>query len=530
MWWRSGGSSTVPGKNRSSLVRSAVAGPAAQRDRHPQRVLPPAARASSSALASACSCRALSRSTCRMTSVPSPSSSSPRARTSQSWPVASAASSTLNAPGRVAALVHGTEQRPACPTPRSPSSASHSPRRRPSPPGWQPRSQSAAGADQAGQEHAAPAALASARAGRGLLDQLDVHDAAGGAASAARDRHGSTSGPWRRWAARPSPRRAAGWPAPRWRGRAARPGRRGRAPAGRGRSSSPRRCRAPARSRRCAGRPAGTPAAARSSRALLSASRAWVIWSAVVLASAISSGSASLRQQVRSTAPTVLPGDRVVDRHPGAGQVLQVLGVVLVPEHVRGLAALQRGADPVGADELLGVAEARARAGPRPGAARGRGPPVSRLSTTPAASVRMMLIGWPSRCSRRLPQHRHGAAGQRGVQIGVADVGQLDAVGGDVPLPGPPPGRQDRLAHLARVDGLGASGTAPGPRPARSLSARAASARRGHHMRLPCLPVPALEPVSPRARACRVRVVRMYHDKPRALPDLCLKLRPPPPT
>ena len=54
-----------------------------------------------------------------------------------------------------------------------------------------------------------------------------------------------------------------------------------------------------------------------------------------------------------------LAGDRVADRHRGASEVLQVLGVVLVPEHVRRLAALQRGADPVGADELLGVAEAR---------------------------------------------------------------------------------------------------------------------------------------------------------------------------
>ena len=57
-----------------------------------------------------------------------------------------------------------------------------------------------------------------------------------------------------------------------------------------------------------------------------------------------------------------LAGDRVMDRHPGAGEVLQVLRVVLVAEDVRGLAALQRGADAVGADELLGVAEARAPA------------------------------------------------------------------------------------------------------------------------------------------------------------------------
>src|SRR5207247_10882946 len=38
-----------------------------------------------------------------------------------------------------------------------------------------------------------------------------------------------------------------------------------------------------------------------------SVSRAWVIWSAVVFTRATSSGSASFRQHVRSTAPIVLP-------------------------------------------------------------------------------------------------------------------------------------------------------------------------------------------------------------------------------
>jgi len=52
-------------------------------------------------------------------------------------------------------------------------------------------------------------------------------------------------------------------------------------------------------------------------------------------------------------------GDRMPDRHRGAGEVLKMLGVVLVPEHVRRPAAFQRGTDPVGAGELLGVAEAR---------------------------------------------------------------------------------------------------------------------------------------------------------------------------
>ena len=43
------------------------------------------------------------------------------------------------------------------------------------------------------------------------------------------------------------------------------------------------------------------------SRLLLAVTRAWVIWSAVALTSEIISGSASLRQQVRSITPTVLP-------------------------------------------------------------------------------------------------------------------------------------------------------------------------------------------------------------------------------
>ena len=43
----------------------------------------------------------------------------------------------------------------------------------------------------------------------------------------------------------------------------------------------------------------------------------------------------------------------MADRHRGAGEVLQVLGVMLVPEYVHRLADLQRGADAVGADEVL---------------------------------------------------------------------------------------------------------------------------------------------------------------------------------
>ena len=54
-----------------------------------------------------------------------------------------------------------------------------------------------------------------------------------------------------------------------------------------------------------------------------------------------------------------LAGDGVVNGHPGAGQALQMLRVVLVAEDVRRPPGLQRGADAVGADEFLGVVEAR---------------------------------------------------------------------------------------------------------------------------------------------------------------------------
>ena len=50
--------------------------------------------------------------------------------------------------------------------------------------------------------------------------------------------------------------------------------------------------------------------------------------------------------------------DRVPDRHPGTGELLEVLDVVLVAEHPRRAAAFERGADAVRADVLLGVAEA----------------------------------------------------------------------------------------------------------------------------------------------------------------------------
>ena len=63
-------------------------------------------------------------------------------------------------------------------------------------------------------------------------------------------------------------------------------------------------------------------------------------------------GPASRRQQVRSTTPSTLRVTGCRIGTPGAGELLQVLDVVLVAEHPRRAAALQRGADAVRADVL----------------------------------------------------------------------------------------------------------------------------------------------------------------------------------
>ncbi len=59
-------------------------------------------------------------------------------------------------------------------------------------------------------------------------------------------------------------------------------------------------------------------------------------------------------------------------------------------------------------------------------------------------------------------QHRQGIAGQRSVEVGVADIGQVDTVGRDMPFPGAPPGRQDQAPYLARPDGLRRQEPLPG--------------------------------------------------------------------
>ena len=192
-----------------------------------------------------------------------------------------------------------------------------------------------------------------------------------------------------------------------------------------------------------------------------SVSSACRICTAVVLASVISSGPASLRQHVRSTAPTVLPEIGCWIGTPGAGEVLEVLGVVLVAEHVHRLAALEGRADPVGADELLGIAEARNEQDAVE-VARQVGVAGQPGQHEPGVVGEHDADRLPGELLVQPAQHGLGAAGQRSVQVRVAHVRHLDAVGGDVAPLGPQPRREDGLAHLARLDRLGGEEAHPG--------------------------------------------------------------------
>ena len=146
-----------------------------------------------------------------------------------------------------------------------------------------------------------------------------------------------------------------------------------------------------------------------------------------------------------------LAGHRVLDRDPGAGHALEVLRVVLVPEHVGGPAGLQRRPDAVGADDVLGVGE--------PGRQHDRVQvPLEVVVAGVAEQHQASGVGEhdADRLAVQLvvqvPQHRLGGAGQRRLQVGRPQVGQPQPVRRDVPLPGPPPGRQDRLPDRRPVN------------------------------------------------------------------------------
>ncbi len=144
--------------------------------------------------------------------------------------------------------------------------------------------------------------------------------------------------------------------------------------------------------------------------------------------------------------------DRVPHRHPGTGELLQVLHVVLVAEDPRRAAALQRGADAVGADVLLGVAEAG-----------GEPDPVQALLQALVAGVAGEddavgvaeddADGLAGELLRGLRQHRSRGAQQGGLAVQVGLERDVEVVDRDVPEPGPGPRRQDRLPHDVRRRG-----------------------------------------------------------------------------
>jgi hypothetical protein len=133
-----------------------------------------------------------------------------------------------------------------------------------------------------------------------------------------------------------------------------------------------------------------------------------------------------------------LAGERVVDGDACAGEALEVLGIVLMAEDVRRAAGLQGGADAVGADAFLGVAEAgrehdavkvafQVDVGGQPGQDQ---PGAVGQDDADRLAVELLV---------QLAQHRIGAAGKRGLQVGISKIAQVDVIGGDLPLAGAPP-------------------------------------------------------------------------------------------
>jgi hypothetical protein len=142
------------------------------------------------------------------------------------------------------------------------------------------------------------------------------------------------------------------------------------------------------------------------------------------------------------------PAQRVADRRAGARQRLEALDEVLVPEHVRGALLLERGADPVGADVLLRVAEARreqhlvevgvqrAVAGPsvqHPGLRVGEDHAHARVGHFPLEAV----------------EHRFGGGHQPAVLVDVVAIGGLALLDRDTPETRAAPGTQDDFADVA---------------------------------------------------------------------------------
>src|SRR4030095_12532250 len=141
-----------------------------------------------------------------------------------------------------------------------------------------------------------------------------------------------------------------------------------------------------------------------------------------------------------------LARDRVLDRYAGARQVLEILRVVLVAEHMHRLAAFERRADAIGAYELLCIAEAGSELHHVEMTRQG-GVPCEPGKDEPS------LVGEPDADRlagpplEQLTQHRFRAAAQWGLKVRIMDVRHLDAVRSNVAFTGSPPRGEDGLAH-----------------------------------------------------------------------------------
>ena len=356
---RSGGTSTVLGNSRSSAAVSGVVAGPGDRDRHPGRPSAPRRRALQrrgelAQPASGRACPRAGRRGCRR----SPGQDVAH-RLAASPAVAPDVGGVedLQPPDGLASAAAPPAAAPACRRPA---------RRRPPATRRSGRPSRPAGrrAARRGRSRPGPAGASGgvdrgrARCGSAGALQLDVDDDAGAPVAVARP-GGCTSAPSRPRAG-PRRRTAGGrWSGTRGRAPAGRPGRPGRAP--------PRAWSLSITTSPVDGED--------DRRAVRRQVRRYSCSSSSSLGAGVGEqrlpdllgGGLGQRQQQR--AGVLAPagevdradgpaGDRVVDRHAGAGEVLEVLGVVLVAEHVRRAAHLQRGADAVGADELLGVAEA----------------------------------------------------------------------------------------------------------------------------------------------------------------------------
>ena len=190
------------------------------------------------------------------------------------------------------------------------------------------------------------------------------------------------------------------------------------------------------------------------------ASSAWRICSAVFLASVISSGPASFDQHVKSMAPDGPSGDGVADGDAGTREPVEVLGVVLVPEDVGGAAHLQGGADAVGPDLLLGVAEARGQVDVVEA-------PVELAVAGLAGQHQPRRVGQDDahrlvvQLLAQLPQDGLRGARERGVEVHLGGVVLKDPVGGDLQVAGTLPRGEDGAAHVHRVQRLGGQEAQP---------------------------------------------------------------------